>query len=762
MKKRLHIIALSAALVISGTATAFAADGDMDITDDSTVVYGSVIDDSSESKTSDSEQNLTDNTEKNNTDIRDGSAKGGTDADLKSADTDSISDDADEKSVTNVVSTNPEQQVIDGKKYMVNPDGTHVTGWYYMAPYGKLYLDPNDDGAAVTGVKTIEENGKSNTYIFDSNGLLRDVSGTPEIDGVKYWIRPDGTLGSGWLYLGNWKMYFDPVTYKAYTVDEGLADIDGHKYLFNKDGVMQTFAGTTIVNGGKYWFAEEGYLRSGWLDLGSWKLYFDPVTYQAATGISSINGKNYLFDGNGVLMTSGTPVYNGKKYYVKADNSLGTGWLQLGSWKFHFNETDFSADTGISEINGKRYMFNDQGVMYFAPGGTPVINGDKYWFGNDSSLRTGWLNMGNWSMYFYPDTCKAATGVSSVEGKKLLFDKNGIRITGTGMFVVNGNKYYIGDDGNVVTGWVTIGNWTMYFDPTTGAAATGVVNIDGKKLLFDENGVNIKGDGFCVVNGKKYYFVNGNVVTGWVTVNSWTMYFDPNTGAAATGLRTIDGKTYFFNSDGVRSSGRQYMNGVTYYFNADGSLIRNSWVSFNGEKIYVDGNGVGITDRSDEYPGPYYITVDRVNCVITVYAKDSSGNYSIPVRAMTCSVGLPGTPTYSGTYSVGSKYILKELMGPSYGKFTTAVAGQAGVYFHSVATSNPANPTYSVPVGEYNKLGSPASHGCIRLCVRDAKWIYEHCGYGTPIYIGDNLAMPLGKPYMVRISSSVDPTDPAA
>ena len=652
----------------------------------------------------------------------------------------------------------------DGNKYMVKDDGSHYTGWYNMEPFGCLYFNPENNGAAVTGVYTIDEDGNSNTYLFDSNGVVQKASGTPLVGEHKYWIKEDGTLGVGWLYLGNWKMYFNTYTHAAYTANDGLVDIDGHKYLFDSNGVMQTYAGTTVINGAKYWFAEEGYLRSGWLTIGEWKLYFDTETYQCATGMTRIDGKNYLFDNNGVLLTSGTPVIDGKKYYIGTDNTLCTGWLYLGKWKMYFSPDTYAAYTasdGPVDIDGHKYLFDSNGVMQ-TYAGTTVINGAKYWFSKEGYLQCGWLTLGNWNMYFDPETYQAAVGVKTVEGKKLIFDVNGVQITGQGTFICNGNKYYIDNNGNAVTGWVTLGSWKMYFNPTTGAAATGVTGIDGKKYIFDRNGVNINGNGLFTVNGKKYYIVDGSAVTGWATIGNWTMYFNPSTGEAATGLKTIDGKTYYFNSDGVRTSGREYINGVTYYFNADGTLIRNQWVTFNGEKIYVNGNGIGLTDRSDKYPGPYYIKVDRANCVITVYAKDSAGNYTIPVRAMTCSVGLPGTPTSAGTYSVGTKYTLKELMGPSWGKYATAVAGQAGVYFHSVATSSASNPTYTVPVGEYNKLGSPASHGCIRLCVRDAKWIYDYCAYGTKIYIGDNLPMPLGKPATVFISTSVDPTDPAA
>ena len=35
----------------------------------------------------------------------------------------------------------------------------------------------------------------------------------------------------------------------------------------------------------------------------------------------------------------------------------------------------------------------------------------------------------------------------------------------------------------------------------------------------------------------------------------------------------------------------------------------------------------------------------------------------------------------------------------------------------------------------YRALGSRASHGCIRLTVADAKWIYDNCGEGTVVHI---------------------------
>ena len=109
------------------------------------------------------------------------------------------------------------------------------------------------------------------------------------------------------------------------------------------------------------------------------------------------------------------------------------------------------------------------------------------------------------------------------------------------------------------------------------------------------------------------------------------------------------------------------------------------------------------------------------------------------------------------------------LMGPSYGQYGTHVdgAGQGGIFVHSVACGSPNS--YNLPAAQYNKLGSPASHGCIRACVADAKWVYENCG-GSYIYIYDgtytaneSMKGPLGRKALVplRYPYNFDPTDPA-
>ena len=190
------------------------------------------------------------------------------------------------------------------------------------------------------------------------------------------------------------------------------------------------------------------------------------------------------------------------------------------------------------------------------------------------------------------------------------------------------------------------------------------------------------------------------------------------------------------------------------------NLGKNGWYYEGGYKFYYK-NNVKQLDLDGILPkqSSYYIKVNRKKCTVTVYAKDGNKGYIIPVKRFACSVGLPSTPTPKGTFYTSNKYRWHTLMGPSYGQYCTRIVG--GILFHSVAGRNKTS--YNLNAANYNKLGQPASHGCVRLCVRDAKWIYDNCKSGTKVTIYDSSNPgPLGKPATIKIPAGQtwDPTDP--
>lgn len=159
---------------------------------------------------------------------------------------------------------------------------------------------------------------------------------------------------------------------------------------------------------------------------------------------------------------------------------------------------------------------------------------------------------------------------------------------------------------------------------------------------------------------------------------------------------------------------------------------------------------------------PYYIKINYGAQVVTIYKKDEQGNYTIPIKAMVCSTGV-ATPT-SGVYSIPAKWEWLGLQGDVYGHYCTQIKGN--ILFHSVPYLRRGDPA-SLEYWEYDKLGTYASAGCIRLMVKDAKWIYDNCARGTKVeFYSSSNPGPLGKPSAKQISSypdylrNWDPTDP--
>lgn len=178
-----------------------------------------------------------------------------------------------------------------------------------------------------------------------------------------------------------------------------------------------------------------------------------------------------------------------------------------------------------------------------------------------------------------------------------------------------------------------------------------------------------------------------------------------------------------------------------------------------------DGSSYTIPFDVTGIPGqPYFVAVNRSLGTVTVYGKDDNGNYTVPVRACRCSVGKYGHETPTGRYTTSSRYEWCYMVDGTWGRYAIRING--GIMFHSVCyfTKDMSNLEYE----EFNKLGSPASLGCVRLCVGDILWLYLNCptGFETLIYDDPVSPGPMGKPAQILIDVNDaagrgwDPTDP--
>ena len=136
-------------------------------------------------------------------------------------------------------------------------------------------------------------------------------------------------------------------------------------------------------------------------------------------------------------------------------------------------------------------------------------------------------------------------------------------------------------------------------------------------------------------------------------------------------------------------------------------------------------------------PVPFHIVVDVANQVVTVYTRDAAGEYTVVVRQMICSTGTKKNPSDIGDFVLSGRkarwcYFPKW---GDYAQYWTKINGS--IAFHSVIYLS-VN-TMSLSLKSYRLLGQRASHGCVRLLVDDAKWIYENIGKGTVVTITDSL-----------------------
>lgn len=122
---------------------------------------------------------------------------------------------------------------------------------------------------------------------------------------------------------------------------------------------------------------------------------------------------------------------------------------------------------------------------------------------------------------------------------------------------------------------------------------------------------------------------------------------------------------------------------------------------------------------------PLSISVSIATQRVTVY--DAQGRI---VKQFVCSTGEKGDETPTGTFRIAER-------GKS---FYSQRVGEGGYYwtqfkgdylFHSL----PFDENYQIKPDEAAKLGTPASHGCVRLPIEDAKWIYDHIPRGTVVTI---------------------------
>ncbi len=549
-----------------------------------------------------------------------------------------------------------------------------------------------------------------------------------------------------WVYKDGVFTYYDengeevPVSELTEPVKQyGYFEINGAYYVLDKNGKPRT--GLVYLNKIPYYFQPDTF-PAGQMFMAGWQKFDLPkgekwIFFKAKSAGDADKGKGEV---PGVVRLARIP---------RIHKTL----------KCVLDHNNYIKKNAMVTINGKTYITDSEGKVYK---NRLVKRGSyRYYVGSDGSVQTWqnrWVKNSNTNnVYYYygsvPGRVEEKTGFQAVyntSGKFLgweFFNNNGNPVRNT----YKGNRYF-GDDGLMASGIRTVRGITRFFEVSTASSLKGEY-YHGKLFTY---------------NGGRYYAQSGNGAlfeNGWINVSGYMRCFE-NYRMVVNGFRTYNGQNVYLSSSGLITTGWIIFNdrnNKVKYVNPNGNdFYKSTWATIGGLQYYFDAEGYRVNDVSNMVGGPYYVKVDRVNCVVTVY--NAAG--TIPVKCIRISPGAAGTPTPLGTYYLRRGGRWQSLMGPSWGQYGTNVvgAGLGGIFFHSIPCSVPS--IYAVPDLPYSILGHPASHGCIRCCVADAKFIYERCN-GARVTIFDGAYSsrevfkgPLGRNPLVPKTSGADPTDP--
>jgi hypothetical protein len=209
--------------------------------------------------------------------------------------------------------------------------------------------------------------------------------------------------------------------------------------------------------------------------------------------------------------------------------------------------------------------------------------------------------------------------------------------------------------------------------------------------------------------------------------------------------------------------------GAFYPANNSGAMIPGALPS--GERISVPSY---TPEEPPTEEGELLIRVYIGTQSIVIY-KAVDGEWT-EERVMICSTGRSKDMTPRGTFHLVRQYPYKkmgQIKGENvYSQYASRITGS--YLFHSVpiggkSRQNPENGKRQMFVSLYEKLGTFASGGCVRLLCKDAYWMYMNCPVGTTIILSDDNgptppeppALIYEEPYMdAKHEYGWDPTDP--
>ena len=495
--------------------------------------------------------------------------------------------------------------------YRAKEDGSLYVNVWYTDSYNWYYY--GEDGKAYTGIHTI--NGKQ--YYFDrygwlyKNGIIRDNDKTYYCD--EEGIATDVT-GGGWVQKdGNWLYIKDGVF-----LTNCVVKIGDNYYGFDYDRSMYTDEGFYARDEAS---GEYGYYRAssnGVLHTNKWLSGENGVNYygkdaKRCTGLQTINGIQYFFDSEGILIVSQAIVLDGVNYYCDANGIVhempNNQWYQSDSGDWYFVQDGIVLKDCTTQIAGKWYRFDYNGKL-----NTKALNTDE---SGAIRVNTWYYDGSHWS-YYGGNAEEYRCGVYEISGVKYYFD-NFCYMTVSDVCTDGVNVYMADASGRLTKitkdGWIQAGGKYYYIE--NGKLVTSkAYKINGSWYAFnyaEEMYVNTNVY-YRYEDGSENYYrakADGSLYCSeWYQDFNQNWYYYDENAKMARGTTKIGKTIYEFDNEGILAANGAVLMGTTYRL-ADQNGI---WVETPGWAL-VAGNWYYVLDDGSLYTGilekngvTYYLT----------------------------------------------------------------------------------------------------------------------------------------------------------
>ena len=250
-----------------------------------------------------------------------------------------------------------------------------------------------------------------------------------------------------------------------------------------------------------------------------------------------------------------------------------------------------------------------------------------------SAAVNGWKESG--SKVYYYSSGKTLKGYQKISGFHYYFSKQGVLKTGW-VKTKEGIRYFrtdgeLGKLGRQFTGIHKIESRKFGNDKKTGLLLTGFQEVDGKYYYFKPSGkTGSIGRAYyncwVKIKKKKRYFGSDCVMV----TNAWVKdtYYVGEDGTILKDTYTPDGYQVDKNGKktGKKIGGWTKKKGKWYYYSLrKGEYLKKTWIKVNGNKYYVDKNGVRVTGFVTIGEYKYYLDPETgavTTGVVTIKGKD--------------------------------------------------------------------------------------------------------------------------------------------